>query len=110
MVPVNDVIVPSVPVILTVDKLDQPIDSVYEFPQILLVRNDEDIFIGNPIVPGASVTGKITGKGKGKKITVAKFKAKVRYRRKMGFRPLQTTLVINRIEVSTAAKSLRKAK
>ena len=56
--------------ILTVDKLDQPIDSVYEFPQILLVRNDEDIFIGNPIVPGASVTGKITGKGKGKKITV----------------------------------------
>jgi hypothetical protein len=50
--------------------------------------------LGTPLLLGKSVTAEIETTGKGEKIRVAKFKAKSRYRKVMGFRPLITTLRI----------------
>lgn len=62
--------------------------------EVLLLNLGEDLKIGTPLVEKAMVKTEVVKTGKGKKIDVIKFKAKSRYRRKMGFRPLETTLKI----------------
>lgn len=62
--------------------------------EVLLLNVGEDLKIGTPLVEKATVKAEVVKTGKGKKIDVIKFKAKSRYRRKMGFRPLETTLKI----------------
>lgn len=65
------------------------------FSEVLLLQTDSQLAIGTPLVDGAVVKAEIVSSGKGEKISVQKFKAKSRYRRKMGFRPLVTTLKIS---------------
>lgn len=73
-------------------------ESDYNFDQVLLVVDDKP-HIGKPTVAGAKVTGKVIGNIKGDKIRVAKYKAKVRYRRVTGFRPQFTKIKIEKINV-----------
>lgn len=42
--------------------------------------------LGNPVVSGAKVVGKVVGVGKGPKIYVQKFRRRQHYRRRTGFR------------------------
>ncbi|KKU91226.1 MAG: 50S ribosomal protein L21 [Microgenomates group bacterium GW2011_GWA1_48_10] len=72
-------------------------DTITLSEVLLLVRGD-NCQVGTPLVGGASVQAKILSSGKGVKIDVSKFKAKSRYRRKMGFRPIKTTLKIGKID------------
>jgi large subunit ribosomal protein L21 len=67
------------------------------FSEVLLLQTDGQLKIGTPLVSGAVIKAEIVNTGKGEKITVRKFKAKSRYRRTMGFRPLITTLKISAI-------------
>lgn len=61
---------------------------------VLLVSKDDTVEVGAPVLSGKSVIAQIEDAGKGEKIRVAKFKAKSRYRKVMGFRPLITGLRI----------------
>jgi len=66
--------------------------------EVLLLVEDGKVKIGKPKVKGAKVKLKVLAEEeKGKKLYVQKFKAKSRYRRKMGFRPLYTRLLIEKI-------------
>jgi large subunit ribosomal protein L21 len=62
--------------------------------EVLLLSTGDKMIIGTPLVDQASIKTEVLSKGKGEKIHVVKFKAKSRYRRKMGFRPLLTKLKI----------------
>jgi large subunit ribosomal protein L21 len=81
-----------------VDRLALETNSNYSFPEILFVRNNDEILVGNPVVESYMVNGKILGEMKGEKIRVSKFKAKVRYRRTTGFRPQYSKILIEKIE------------
>jgi len=63
----------------------------------LLVRDGEKVEIGKPFVEKAKIAFKKEETVKGKKIDVFKYKAKSRYRKHIGFRPLYTPLVIEKI-------------
>lgn len=89
---------------ILVDKLDCEKGKAYVFPQVLMVRDDEDIMIGTPNVSNAVVTGQVSEPVKGKKISIFKYKAKVHYRRKMGFRPLYTKVKIESISIKAEKK------
>ena len=52
---------------------------------------------GPPVEEGARVVAEVLGHGRGKKILVSKFKAKVQYRRKKGHRQPYTELLIKEI-------------
>jgi len=66
--------------------------------EVLLLADNGKVKVGKPTVKGAKVKIKIVKQEeKGEKLYVQKFKAKSRYRRKMGFRPLYTRLLIERI-------------
>lgn len=66
--------------------------------EVLLLADNGKVKVGKPTVKGAKVKIKIVKQEeKGEKLYVQKFKAKSRYRRKMGFRPLYTRLLIEKI-------------
>lgn len=85
--------------ILEVDKLPAEKDSPVIFDQLLLLVSDNRVKIGTPTISGATVKALVLEQKKGEKIRVAKFKAKARYRRVMGFRSRLTKVKIEKIEV-----------
>jgi large subunit ribosomal protein L21 len=85
---------------ILLDKLTLTKGETYVFPEVLLVRDGEKITIGSPFVADAKVSGKVLDQVKGDKVTIVKFKAKVHYRRRLGFRPLYTKIVIETISLS----------
>jgi len=65
---------------------------------VLLVVDGEKVQIGTPTVKDAKVTLKIVEpEVKGEKIYVAKYKAKSRSRRRIGFRPKYTKLLVQKV-------------
>lgn len=66
--------------------------------EVLLLVSDKKVMIGKPVVSGAKIKAKVLKNFKGKKTRVAKFKAKSRYRRVVGFRPSLTQIQIEKIE------------
>ena len=80
---------------LRVEKLDAEPGATVELPVLLL--GGEKTVVGTPVVEGASVVAEVLGHGRGKKILVSKFKAKVQYRRKKGHRQPYTELLIKEI-------------
>ena len=82
---------------LVVDHLPAEEGKKYVFDQVLLRVDKGKTQVGTPFVKGAKVEATVETHQLGKKVRVAKFKAKSRYRRVQGFRPHQTKLVINKI-------------
>ncbi len=65
---------------------------------VLLISDEGKVKIGKPLVKDAKVTLKVVEEiVAGEKIYVQKFKAKSRYRRKTGFRPKYTKLLVQTI-------------
>jgi len=71
-----------------------------EFPEVLLLVEGEKVKIGKPILKGVKAKGKVKKHFLGEKLDIYKFRAKTGYRRKMGFRPQKTMVVIDRIVTS----------
>ena len=84
--------------VLEVDKQDAKPNEQVILDDVLLFASNGKTKIGSPKLSNVRVLAKILEQKKGKKIRVAKFKAKVRYRRVMGFRPQLTRLEIINIE------------
>lgn len=68
------------------------------FDEVLLLENNNKLEIGNPLIKGAMVEAKILGHGKREKIIVFKYKAKKRYKRKIGHRQPYTEIEIINIK------------
>ena len=82
---------------LVVEKVGGEPGSSVTFDRILLVGDGEDVTVGSPTVPGASVSATVLGEALGPKIVVFKFKQKVKYRRRTGHRQHLTRLRIDSI-------------
>jgi large subunit ribosomal protein L21 len=87
---------------LEVERLAADAGSTITFDRVLLVGDGEDVTVGTPTVPGASVSGTVIGEVLGPKLIVFKFKQKATYRRKNGHRQHLTRVRID--EISAAAK------
>lgn len=82
---------------LEVDKIEGKKNKKLTFDKVLLVVDDKKRQIGTPLVKGAKITAEILEQFKGKKIRVATYKAKSRYRRVIGHRSQLTKIKINKI-------------
>ncbi len=60
----------------------------------------ETVLLWKPYIKGAKVSLEVVENKKWEKIDVLKFKRKVRYTRRIGFRPYQTVLEVKKIEVN----------
>ncbi|MBI4097286.1 MAG: 50S ribosomal protein L21 [Candidatus Levybacteria bacterium] len=87
--------------VISVERLVNDGKKDIVFADVLLYHADGDIKVGTPFVSGIMVKGTIVEEKKGEKIRVAKYKAKVRYRRAMGHRQLLSLVKIDSILADT---------
>ena len=81
-----------------VEKLEANEGDAVVFDKVLLIGGEETK-VGAPYVEGAKVNAKVEKQGKGKKITIIKYKPKKgSTRRKQGHRQPYTKVVIESIE------------
>lgn len=82
---------------LYIEKLGAEENANVKFDEVLAVLDGENSKIGTPVVDGASVEAKVVKNGKGKKLTVFKYKAKKNEKSKMGHRQPYTKVEITKI-------------
>lgn len=85
---------------LAVEKLAEEEGKKVVFDQVLLLKKKDNFLIGQPIVQKAKVKAQIVSQFKDKKIRVAKFKAKSRYRKVKGHRQEKTLVKIEKITIT----------
>ncbi|NLN86345.1 MAG: 50S ribosomal protein L21 [Syntrophomonadaceae bacterium] len=84
--------------ILKVEKLAGEAGDKLTLDQILILSDGNGLKIGSPLVSGATVTVEVIEQGRGKKITVYKYKRRKNYRRKQGHRQAFTKIKVEKIE------------
>jgi large subunit ribosomal protein L21 len=94
---------------LIVDKLAEEVGSSLALDQVILLVDGDKRVIGQPYVPGAQVTAEVVEQTRDKKIRVATYKAKSRYRRVIGHRQYVSKLLIKIISGSQPEKAKAKA-
>lgn len=83
--------------IITVDKINLPEKEKLALEALAIFDSEgKEIELGQPLLT-KKIQAEVLGHVKGEKIRVAKFKAKVRYRKVKGFRPQLTKLKIVKI-------------
>lgn len=84
--------------ILEVEKLEGNVGDTVTLDDVLLVADGDAVTIGQPVVAGATVTARITGQHRGRKIIVFRYRPKKRIRVRRGHRQWLTRLEVASIE------------
>ena len=84
--------------IIEVEKLPGEAGDTVELGRVLMVGDGDQIRAGTPTVEGAKVAATVLGQDRRRKLLVFKYKARERYRRKLGHRQHFTRLRISKIE------------
>lgn len=82
---------------LKVEKLlAEPGHSIH-FEDVLMIADGDNINVGAPLVSGATVTAEVVEHGRGKKVTIIKFRRRKHHRKQMGHRQDYTEVKITAI-------------
>lgn len=82
---------------LQVEKLVGVKGDKLTFDKVLFTAEGSAYKVGKPYIAGATVEAVITKQGRGRKIEVLKYKAKSKYRRKIGHRQAYTEVEITKV-------------
>ena len=82
---------------LFVPKLAENVGSKITFDRVLLVSNDKDVKVGNPLVKGVAVQATVLGHTKDDTVIVFKKKRRKGYRLRRGHRQQYTEIEITNI-------------
>ena len=99
--------------VLRLEKIEADEGATVSFDEVLLVGEGGDVTVGNPLVSGGSVSGKVLKQGKTRKVNVVKFRRRQNYLRQGTHRQFFTEGEIIDISAAgakpTAAKSDEKS-
>lgn len=82
---------------LQVPSLDAEEGKTVVFDRVLLISNGDDVVVGTPVVPNASVEVTVLGDGRGDKIRIVKFRRRKRYLRMKTHRQGYTEVEVKKI-------------
>ena len=69
--------------------------------EVMLYKSGDQLFVGKPVTDKVKASLKVIEKEeKGDKVKVLKYKSKSRYRRRMGFRPVYTRVLLEKISLT----------
>jgi large subunit ribosomal protein L21 len=88
--------------VLRLEKIEAEEGATVKFDDVLLIGEGADIKVGNPVLIGSSVSGKVLRQGKSKKVPVVKFKRRQNYLRQGTHRQFFTEVEITAISASGA--------
>lgn len=82
---------------LRVPSIGAEVGDSITFDEVLVASTDDGVKVGAPTVDGATVVAEVVSHGRGKKITVFKWKRRKNYRRKKGHRQGFTEVRVSEI-------------
>lgn len=85
--------------VISVEKLAGDRGAEVAFTSVLLVARDGEVIVGPDRLKSARVSGQVVAQGRGRKVSIVKFKRRKNYRRHRGHRQAATTVRITKIEV-----------
>ena len=83
--------------VLRVEKLDAEPGSTVEFGEVLLVGEGANVQLGTPRLAGSKVVATVVRHGKGKKVSIVKFRRRKHYMRQKGHRQMFTEIKVTDI-------------
>ena len=83
--------------IVRLEKIEAEQDAEVEFDRVLMISTGDGIEIGNPLVKGAKVSGRVVSQERDPKVRVLKFKRRKNYLRNLGHKQLATVIQISSI-------------
>jgi large subunit ribosomal protein L21 len=90
---------------LSVELLPGDAAGSVTFDRVLLIADGDEVTVGTPTVPGASVSATVLGQELGPKLVIYKFKQKVKYRRRTGHRQHLTSVRIDTINTAAPRRA-----
>jgi large subunit ribosomal protein L21 len=94
--------------VLRLEKIEADEGATITFDEVLLIGQGADVKVGDPLLSGSSVSGKVLSQGKTKKVNVVKFKRRQNYLRQGSHRQFYTEVEITDISGSGAKKAAPK--
>ena len=91
--------------VLRLEKIEADEGATVTFDEVLLIGEGADVKVGDPLLDGGTVSGKVLSQGKTKKVNVIKFKRRQNYLRKGSHRQFYTEVEITGISATGAKKS-----
>jgi large subunit ribosomal protein L21 len=85
--------------VISVEKLEGDRGAAVAFTSVLMVSRDGEVIVGSDRLKSAKVSGEVLAQGRGRKVSIVKFKRRKNYRRHRGHRQSATTVRITTIEV-----------
>jgi len=83
--------------ILDVDRLAAEPEKTYQFEEVLMVADDDNVRVGAPTLSGAKVKAVVLEHVRGPKVRVFHYKSKMRYRKTQGHRQEYTRVRVEKI-------------
>jgi len=84
--------------VLRLEKLEHATGVSFEFDKVLMVANGDDIKIGVPYVDGSKVVAEVVAHGRGKKVSIIKFRRRKHHMKRQGHRQWYTEVKITAIQ------------
>jgi large subunit ribosomal protein L21 len=95
--------------IVQVEKLEGDVGSALKLDRVLFVSkpngDSSQVWLGKPLLSGASVQAEIVGQGRGDKILIIKMKRRKQYRRTQGHRQYYTQLLVTAVDNGSGEKA-----
>ncbi|CAL4322328.1 50S ribosomal protein L21 [Buchnera aphidicola] len=85
---------------LKIEKIKKKVGKIISFHNILFVKKNKKIFLGNPILKNTTIQAFIFNHGKAKKINIIKFNRRKHYKKKQGHRQRYTSIKIQNINLN----------
>lgn len=83
--------------VVRVESMPGKVGAKITFKEVLAVKDDDGIKVGDPLLVKAKVTGTIVEQGKHKKVRVLKYKKTNQYKILRGHRQCYTAIKVNEI-------------
>ena len=83
--------------LLKIDKIENVKGDVVEFDNVMMIRDDKNVRIGDPFLKNIKIKTTVEGQQKDRKIVVFKYKRRKNYRKKQGHRQQRTILRVDDI-------------
>ena len=94
--------------VLRLEKIEADEGATITFDEVLLIGEGADVKVGDPLLTGSTVSGKVLKQGKTRKVNVVKFKRRQNYLRQGSHRQFFTEVEITAISGSGTKKAAPK--
>ena len=92
--------------VIKVESLDVEVGASYDFEEVLMIANGDDITVGTPTIASAKVAASVITHGRAKKIEIIKFRRRKHHQKRTGHRQNFTQVQIQNINGEGAPEKI----